>query len=337
MSVTTFLAVFGFGVVAGIFALVVANKIVSENPVNILSWFRQLFLRLTGADQHRQGVADGTEVAIEPSVSAIDPREQNLYDSSQAIRKILLVLSSHVQRTDKAASASSLALGDVKSAVKSMMTPPLDLSAAHTQLVKEIDRVISSNTTLKEELDKAHIALMEQRYLIEELRTEVRIDGLTQLANRTAFDEKLTEMITVHKRYGDPFSLLMIDLDNFKVINDSYGHPAGDRLLKGVAQKIKATLRGTDFLARFGGDEYAVILVKTDYSTATEVAWKLCEEVRASRFLLDDAALTVTLSIGIAAATGSDTEESLLKRADKALYCVKAAGRNGVSVADPPQ
>jgi len=156
------------------------------------------------------------------------------------------------------------------------------------------------------------------------------------LANRTYFDEKLNEMITVRKRYGDPFSLLMIDIDNFKAINDSYGHPAGDRILKGVGMKIKASLRGSDFLARFGGDEYALILIKTDAAAATEVAWKLCEEVRASRFLLDETALTMTLSIGVAEAAGDDTEETLLERADAALYRTKMAGRNGASTADTP-
>jgi len=126
----------------------------------------------------------------------------------------------------------------------------------------------------------------------------------------------------------------MIDLDNFKTINDSHGHLAGDRVLKGVALKIKATLRGSDFLARYGGDEYALILIKSDIKTATEVAWKLCEEVRGSRFILDDVTLPMTLSIGVAEATENDTDEELLKRADEALYCAKAAGRNGVAVAD---
>jgi diguanylate cyclase len=224
-------------------------------------------------------------------------------------------------------------LGDVKSAINTMALPK-DLSEAQALLMQEIDRVISSNAALKGELAKSQAVLNEQQHQIEDLRTAVRIDGLTQLANRLYFDEKLTEMIVLRKRYGDPFSLLMIDLDNFKTINDSYGHPAGDRILKGVAMKIKASLRGSDFLARFGGDEYALILIKTDAAAAQEVAWKLCEEVRGSRFLLDDATLSMTLSIGVAEATERDSEETLLKRADAALYRTKSAGRNGVSVAD---
>jgi diguanylate cyclase len=225
-------------------------------------------------------------------------------------------------------------LGDVRNTIDRMELSA-DLKEAHAILMKEIDRVMVSNASLKNELASSKEVLAFQRCQIETLRTAVRIDSLTQLANRAYFDEKLTEMVKLRQRYDDePFSLMMIDLDNFKVINDSYGHPAGDRILKGVATKIKATLRGSDFLARFGGDEYALILVKTDVQAAEEVAWKLCSEVRGSRFLLDSETLTMTLSIGLTEARKTDTEESLLKRADEALYRVKELGRNSVWVAE---
>ena len=280
----------------------------------------------------RSSEADEEPEEGEASLPPVDPREQSLYDSAQTIKNILLIMATNIQRTDKAASASSLLLGDVKSTINTLDLP-IDLRDAHSLLMKEIDRVILSNAVLKSELAVSQAVLTEQQLQIDDLRTAVRIDGLTQLANRTYFDEKLNEMIAVRKRHGDPFSLMMIDLDDFKSINDSYGHPAGDRVLKGVALKIKATLRGSDFLARFGGDEYAIILIKTDAKAATEVAWKLCEEVRSSRFLLDAATLSMTLSIGVAEACGDDNDETLLKRADTALYKAKAAGRNGVSVA----
>ncbi len=264
-----------------------ARKVHSGEGIDIVGSLGRLFLPLVGAARgvsHAIGNLTGRKGDL-PYV--VDPREQNLYDSAQTIRSILLILAANIQRTDKAASDSSLVLGDVKSAINTMDLPT-DLSEAHSLLMKEIDRVISSNAALKGELAKSQAVLTEQQRQIEDLRTAVRIDGLTQLANRVYFDEKLNEMIALRKRYGDPFSLMMIDLDNFKDINDSYGHPAGDRILKGVSLKIKASLRGSDFLARFGGDEYALILIKTDAKAATDVAWKLCEEVRASRFLLDD-------------------------------------------------
>lgn len=324
MSITAYLIVFTSGLFAGMLILAIARKINSGESIDIVGALRKLFARLHKTEELRED-----ESPRQPPV--VDEREQKLYDSSQAIRNILLILAANIQRSEKAASDSTSVLGDVKVAINTMELPP-DLSEAHSLLMKEIDRVILSNATLKGELAKSQAVLSEQQHQIEDLRTAVRIDGLTQLANRTYFDEKLNEMMVLRKRYGDPFSLMMIDLDNFKQINDSFGHPAGDRILKGVALKIKASLRGSDFLARFGGDEYALILVKTDAKAATDVAWKLCEEVRGSRFLLDDATLSMTLSIGVAEAGEDDNEDALLKRADAALYRAKAAGRNGVSV-----
>jgi diguanylate cyclase len=326
MSISAYLTVFGAGLISGMVILALARKVHSGESIDIIGAIRRIFSRspeLNGKPEEN----------ITDLPHAVDPREQNLYDSAQTIRNILLILAANIRRTDKAASASSLVLGDVKSSINTMNIPT-DLSEVHTLLMKEVDRVISSNAVLKGELAKSQAVLSEQQHQIEDLRTAVRIDGLTQLANRTYFDEKLSEMITLNKRYGEPFSLMMIDLDNFKGVNDTYGHPAGDRILKGVALKIKASLRGSDFLARFGGDEYAIILIKSDVTAATEVAWKLCEEVRGSRFMLDETSLYMTLSIGVAEAGRGDDEESLLKRADAALYRAKAAGRNGVATAD---
>lgn len=333
MDITTYLIVFGSGLMAGMIIIFLVLRINSGAGMDLAGMFGRLFSLVKEKfrpSQELDGMSEEDEVDPRRTV---DPREQGLYDSAQIIRTILLILAANIKRTDKAASDSTLVLGDVKSAINTMELQP-SLSAAHSLLVKEIDSVIFSNAALKGELAKSQAVLTSQQIQIEDLRTAVRIDGLTQLANRSYFDEKLTELIVLKKRYGDTFSLMMIDLDNFKVINDSYGHLAGDRILKGVAMKIKASLRGSDFLARFGGDEYALILVKTDVEAATEVAWKLCEEVRGSRFLLDEMQLAMSLSIGVAEVSADDTEETLLKRADEALYRAKDAGRNGVSVAE---
>lgn len=329
MSITTYLIVFGSGLIAGMIIIFIAMKVNSGEHIDITGMFGKLF-SLLPFRRSSEEKPELEETAAPPL--AVDPREQDLYDSAQIIRKILLTLGTNIQLTDKAASDSSLALGDVKNAVNSMGLPT-NLGEAQSLLMKEIDHVISSNTSLKGKLARSQAVLTEQQSQIEHLRTAVRIDGLTQVANRTYFDEKLGEMIKLRQRYDDPFSLMVIDLDNFKGINDGFGHPAGDRILKGVAKKMKVTLRGSDFIARIGGDEYAVILIKSDISVATEVAWKLCEEVRASRFLLDNTKLSITLSIGVAEASAHDTEVTLLKRADEALYRAKGNGRNCVAVA----
>ena len=269
------------------------------------------------------------EQGLEQPAPPVDPREQQISDSAQTIRSILLSLASVIQRTDQAATNSSQALHEVRAAIDGTGLPS-ELAAAHTLLIAEIDRVIASNTVLKGELASSQEILATQRQQIEALKTAVRIDGLTQLANRAYFDEKLQEMIHLHKRYKEPFTLMMIDVDHFKTINDTHGHQAGDRILKGVAFKVKSALRESDFLARFGGDEFALIMIKAALKPATEIAGKICRNIAESRFILDGIEIKVTLSIGVAEVHSDDTPETVLKRADDALYLIKERGRNGV-------
>ena len=256
-------------------------------------------------------------------------QEEQLKATTQALRTILLSLSVVIQRTDQAASHSNQTLGDVRSAIGQMNLPD-DLTEVHMQLMREVDRMISGNSALKQELTRSQENLASQRRQIEELRSAVRVDGLTQLANRTYFDEKLLEMIKIHRRHNDIFSLLLVDVDNFKEVNDRFGHPAGDRILKGVAFNLRSALRESDFVARFGGDEFAIILFKNNSKSAIEVAFKLCKAQQESRFLMDGVNIKVSLSIGVAEIEADDTPETILMRADKALYNVKSEGRNGV-------
>jgi diguanylate cyclase len=265
----------------------------------------------------------------------VDPREQQLNDSAQEIRTILHSLASLLQRTGQAASHSSSTLGDVRTTIDDIQLPQ-DLGKVHALLIQEIDRMISNNTTLKEELTRSQDSLETQRKQIENLKTAIRVDGLTQLPNRVYFDEKLMEMVSLQNRYPDPFSLLMIDVDNFKQINDSLGHQAGDRFLRRIAVKLKASIRESDFIARFGGDEFALILPKTKAVAASELGRKICNLMEESRFLLDGKEFTMTLSIGITEVVLGDTPETLINRADGALYQAKQEGRNRAIIAAPP-
>jgi diguanylate cyclase len=257
----------------------------------------------------------------------VDPREQQINEAAQMIRSILLNLAGLIQRTDQAAQNSTERLGDVRTTLDDMHLPA-DLKDIHNLLLKEIDRMISTNSTLKAELTRSKDSLDDQRRQIESLKTAVRIDVLTQIANRAYFEEKLSEMIRLRNRYNDPFSLLMIDVDNFKNINDTYGHQAGDRILKGVAFKLKTSIRESDFIARLGGDEFTVILVKLPAEKAVDLGWKLCRKMEDARLLLDGQDITLTLSIGVAEAIRGESPEALIKRADKALYQAKQGGRN---------
>ncbi|MDP1759851.1 MAG: sensor domain-containing diguanylate cyclase, partial [Thermodesulfovibrionales bacterium] len=161
---------------------------------------------------------------------------------------------------------------------------------------------------------------------IEKLATT---DGLTGLFNHRVFQEKLSEELKKLSRYSEPSSLLLADIDFFKKINDTYGHPAGDLVLKEVSKIIREAIRDIDIPARYGGEEFAAILPRTDSKGAMNIAERLRRAVMSASFSSDTSSLKVTLSIGIAT-TPSDakTKEELIEKADEALYFAKHNGRN---------
>jgi len=280
--------------------------------------------RLFGSN--RGGVGSRDEKSGSQQTKVDDEQLNNL---THALRSIIVSLAMIIHRADQAANDSNQTMDTVRDSINNIDIPK-ELSEVHQLLMREVNRITSGNSKLKKDLSQSQEELANQKKLVEELRTAVRIDGLTQLANRNYFDEKLLESIKLHQRHNDMFSLLLVDVDHFKEINDKHGHLAGDRILKGVAFNLKSSLRESDFVARFGGDEFAIILNRSDGKAAVEVAVKLCYSQQESRFLLDGSEIKVTISIGITEAEATDTPESLVGRADKALYRVKSEGRNNV-------
>jgi diguanylate cyclase len=265
-----------------------------------------------------------------------DAREERIEASAGALRQVLLRMADAVHTADTAADAHSDSLGEARGQI-SRLTGKAGLEEAQAVFLKEIDRVISANSALRGELASARETLREQRKQIESLRTAVRIDPLTGIHNRAAFDERLGESWQRYERYEEVFSLLMLDVDHFKIVNDTYGHQVGDRLLKSLSQTLKATLRGTDFLARYGGEEFGVILPKSDLETGRSVAQKLRSTIEETKYTtgLDQRQLNVTMSVGAASAGDAADSDALLNHADKALYRAKEEGRNRVRAHEP--
>ncbi len=163
------------------------------------------------------------------------------------------------------------------------------------------------------------------------------VDGLTGLFVRRYFDARIEEEIERSRRYGTPFSVIMLDVDDFKKLNDTYGHLVGDRVLRAIANVIKAQMRGVDTAARYGGEEMAVILPRTEMVGAYSLAERIREAIAELRITTDDEpprALAVTASLGIAAYPESkaQTGEDLVRRADRALYRAKKTGKNRVEL-----
>jgi len=158
-------------------------------------------------------------------------------------------------------------------------------------------------------------------------------DALTGLFNRRYMGNHLSTLIEQAGARGKPLSALMLDIDYFKSINDTYGHDAGDDVLRDLALRVKRSIRGIDLACRTGGEEFVIVMPETDMAVAAMVAERLRRRIAAEPFPINQGQRTipVTLSIGIAALRGQDDNAaSLLKRADQALYRAKRDGRNRV-------
>ncbi len=160
------------------------------------------------------------------------------------------------------------------------------------------------------------------------------LDTLTAIGNRRAFDQAFNEQRIEVLRHGQALSMLAVDIDHFKRINDSWGHAVGDDVLRAVARAIRESLRPTDMAFRMGGEEFAILLPRTDSSKAVEVAERLRRAIEATRVETPQGAISATASIGVAQASERPDQDWLLKAADKALYRAKGAGRNRVVQAE---
>lgn len=165
----------------------------------------------------------------------------------------------------------------------------------------------------------------------DEIYRLTTVDGLTQVNNRRSFDETIEREISRCRRYGRTLSMVLIDVDHFKRINDTFGHLAGDAVLKEVASAIKKRIRKEDLLARYGGEEFAVLTPEVDHKGALAMAEKVRKVVEKHEFSFDDEIIPVTISCGVSTlGKKSDSAEALVQRADEKLYEAKEAGRNQV-------
>lgn len=165
---------------------------------------------------------------------------------------------------------------------------------------------------------------------LEALRRLATRDQLTGLLNRREFDRILAEEEERALRFDHPFALILVDIDHFKSVNDRHGHPAGDAVLREVARRLGEEVRSVDRVARFGGEEFALIIMQSDGVAALEMARRVCAAVEREPILVRDTlALNVTVSAGAASMPkGARTTEELVTAADRALYAAKGAGRN---------
>jgi len=208
-----------------------------------------------------------------------------------------------------------------------------DLDAeSQTQLselvIQLVNDVVQSNEGLKDELVTAQLQLRQQRAEMQSHQEDALTDKLTRLPNRRAFDDDLQRRFASWQRSGIAISLLLIDIDHFKRLNDTHGHLCGDKVLQQVSGTLRAALRAADIVARYGGEEFAAILPGAAGPEAMTAASHVLQAVSQSRYQFEGIELPVTVSIGVATALTDRAPADLIKRADEALYAAKNGGRN---------
>jgi diguanylate cyclase (GGDEF)-like protein len=179
----------------------------------------------------------------------------------------------------------------------------------------------------------AHLqrTLATWRDTAHEMRTLAHTDALTGLANRRAAQEVLGREVARAGRYDRDLAVLMLDLDRFKVLNDTYGHPVGDRLLVALSERLRAYVRASDFVARWGGEEFVVVAPETAMPFSLQLGEQLRGQIEKDPFL---GGHRITVSVGVAAFRAGDDVDALVERADAAMYQAKESGRNRVVIAD---
>ena len=177
-------------------------------------------------------------------------------------------------------------------------------------------------------LDKSFRLSHELHHAKEFAERTARVDALTDLYNRRAFYEQARSLVNYCQHNKDEFSLVLVDIDNFKSINDSHGHAAGDQVLKHVADIFRKDIRQSDYTARIGGEEFAILLLSVSPEQATGIAEMIRQKISAVPVPFNDTSISITASFGVA---GREHDiDQLLRQADSALYRAKKSGRNRV-------
>lgn len=250
-------------------------------------------------------------------------------------------------RIDAVHSAIDTAMATANSYSGSLQAASGDLDSELSQdgvrqlakhLLSETRRMQTMNRQLESQLEnsKNDIAALQQN--LAEVRRESRLDPLTRLFNRKTFDDGLKRAIESAQASGEPLALILLDIDHFKVFNDSYGHQTGDQVLRLVAKTLRMNIKGQDFAARYGGEEFAGVLPRTDVKGAISLAENIRAAIQSKEILkrsTNEKLGRITASFGIAIYRPSESQDSFVERADRCLYSAKNSGRNRV-VAEGP-
>ena len=243
---------------------------------------------------------------------------------TDAIEKEMTVFQEAVDFTRTLEDLKTKVVASITSIKSAIENSRMDDSTRHRQSDQQV-------AVLKKHLDRLKGEIKSARQRSETLEVELLSDPLTRAYNRRAYDQRIEDELKRYLRYQNIFSMLLLDVDHFKQINDKYGHSVGDLCLKEIINRVRPLLRETDFLARYGGEEFIIILPETTSGGAAEAAEKIRAHIEKTDFLHKGERVRVTISLGGTEVHVSDKNvDSIFERADKAMYQAKQSGRNRV-------
>ena len=311
---------------------------IDPTPENYAVWFR--YFTSEGSDFHaeirrieEQGVAVDNQLTeylhtkyIEGELPDLDGHSESKEILSHVLTAINVFkgkTQSHNERLGR--QTSKLSEHIEKAGIQDLMG----------EVVQQLRDIQSSGEDFHQRLDESHYEIKQLRERLQQAEAESKHDFLTGVYNRRALDEALLIETEQAERYIKDLSILMIDIDHFKPFNDKWGHQMGDEVLKAVSKAITKSIRGKDFVARFGGEEFTVLLPETPVSGARVVAENIRKTIANAKLQRkgsheDIGRITVSIGAARYRIGENDTVPYLLKRADEALYAAKDAGRNRV-------
>lgn len=252
---------------------------------------------------------------------------KNTQNEREASRKLQADVMREMSDLESTA-ATATDINQLKDTVKSQL-------GSIRQVIDHYQQTDQAQQFLAEQLQAlgAKIKTMEveaekNRTTLEAHRQKALHDPLTELPNREAYNERASAEVQRWQRYGRPLTIVVFDIDHFKRINDSYGHQAGDRVIKVIGRSIAKRLREVDFFCRYGGEEFVALMPETDSATALAVLEKVRDAIANAAFNYKDQPMAITLSVGLTEFKTNDSLESAFERADQALYIAKSNGRN---------
>jgi diguanylate cyclase len=261
-----------------------------------------------------------------------------LTEMRQDLRRLLTEILNFVSAGATASANSTKKLQNCLARINADMTQE-EIRAVINDVLIETRVAASSGDLLTERLNSAVSDIQTLKNDLEKAKIEAKTDTLTKLANRKAFDELLTKVTQDSDNTGVEVCIIFCDLDNFSKINETHGHLVGDQVLKVVASSLKGAVKGRDLVVRYGGEEFAILLLNTSLSNVKKLSENIRQDIASKRIQRKDTREslgTITMSFGIARYFPHEGSESLMQRVDRALYMAKRKGRNSIAEAPPP-